>query len=94
MRSHRGLPKHIVLSGYSPEGGVMSGKRFSIDKIMRILEEGEQGLPIVDVCRQHNCSEPSFYRWKAKFGGMTLAEAKDLLDREHQGGSSDTKAES
>jgi putative transposase len=35
---------------------------------------------VADVCRKHNCSEQSFYRWKAKFGGMTVSEAKRLKE--------------
>lgn len=35
---------------------------------------------MADVCRKHNCSEQSFYRWKAKFGGMTVSEAKRLRE--------------
>ena len=49
----------------------MKGKRFKEEQIIRLLQEAESGLAIADVCRKHNCSEQSFYRWKAKFGGMT-----------------------
>ncbi len=35
---------------------------------------------MADVCRKHNCAEQSFYRWKAKFGGMTVSEAKRLKE--------------
>ena len=58
----------------------MKGKRFKEEQIIRILQEAESGLTVADVCRKHNCSEQSFYRFKAKFGGMTVSEAKRLRE--------------
>jgi putative transposase len=62
----------------------MKGKRFTEEKIIRILQEAETGLSVADVCRKHNCSEQSFYRWKAKFGGMEVSEAKRLKELERE----------
>lgn len=62
----------------------MKGKRFTEEQIIRLLQEAESGLPVADVCRKHNCSEQSFYRWKAKFGGMTVSEAKRLKELERE----------
>ncbi len=62
----------------------MKGNRFSEEQIIRILQEAETGLSVGDVCRKHNCSEQSFYRWKAKFGGMQVCEAKRLRDLERE----------
>ena len=64
----------------------MKGKRFKEAQIIRLLQEAESGLTLADVCRKHNCSEQSFYRWKAKFGGMTVSEVKRLrqLERENR----------
>ncbi len=58
----------------------MKGRRFKEAQIIRLLQEAESGLTVADVCRKHNCSEQSFYRWKAKFGGMTVSEAKRLRE--------------
>jgi hypothetical protein len=57
----------------------MKSKRFTDEQIVKILQEAESGLSVADVCRKHNCSEQSFYRWKAKYGGMDVSEAKRLL---------------
>ncbi len=58
----------------------MKGKRFTEEQIIRLLQEAESGLTVADVCRKHNCTEQSFYRRKAKFGGMTVSEAKRLRE--------------
>ena len=58
----------------------MKGKRFTEEQIIRILQEAETGLAVADICRKHNCSEQSFYRWKAKFGGMEVSEVKRLKE--------------
>jgi len=41
---------------------------------------------VADICRKHNCSEQSFYRWKAKFGGLEISEAKRLRELERENG--------
>ena len=62
----------------------MKGNRFSEEQIIRILQEAEAGLSVAEVSRKHNCSEQSFYRWKAKFGGMQVSDAKRLRDLERE----------
>jgi putative transposase len=64
----------------------MKGKRLTEEQIIRILQEAETGLAVADICRKHNCSEQSFYRWKAKFGGMQVSEVKRLRELERENG--------
>jgi putative transposase len=56
----------------------MKGKRFSEEQIIAVLKEHEAGAPTKDLCRKHGISEQSLYRWKAKFGGMEVSDAKKL----------------
>ncbi len=51
-------------------------KRFCEEQIIRILKEQEAGRPTGELCREHGISSATFYNWKAKFGGMDVAEAK------------------
>ncbi len=64
----------------------MKGKRFTEEQIIRILHEAGTGLAVADICRKHNCSEQSFYRWKSKFGGMEVSEVKRLRELERENG--------
>lgn len=58
-------------------------KRHSEEQIIRILREAEaQQIPIREVCRQHNISEQTFYRWRDKYGGMEVADARRLKELE------------
>ena len=59
-------------------------KRFTEEQIVRILTEAEAGMAVRDVCRKHNVSEQSFYRWKAKYGGMDVSEVKRLKELERE----------
>lgn len=56
----------------------MKGKRFSEEQIIGILKESEAGLGLPDLLRKHGISASAFYRWKAKFGGMEVSDAKRL----------------
>jgi len=53
-------------------------KRHSEEQIIGILNEAQAGMPVADLLRKHNISQGTFYRWKAKFGGMDVSEAKRL----------------
>ncbi len=56
----------------------MKRTRFTDEQIMGNLTEREAGAKCADLCRKHGMSEGTFYNWKAKFGGMTVSEAKRL----------------
>jgi putative transposase len=62
----------------------MKQKKHSTDEIIRILRQAEAGQAISAVCREHNISEATFYRWKKKYGGMDLADAKRLKELEKE----------
>ena len=56
----------------------MRKSRFSEEQIIAILREQEAGHPTTDVCRKHGISAGTFYKWKAKYGGMDVSDAKRL----------------
>jgi putative transposase len=62
----------------------MKGRRFTEEQIISILKEHEAGAKIQDLVRQHSVSEQSIYRWKSKYGGMEVSEAKRLRELEQE----------
>jgi putative transposase len=56
----------------------MKASRFSEEQIIAILREQEAGAKTAEVCRRHGISGATFYKWKAKFGGMDVSEARRL----------------
>ena len=56
----------------------MKRSRFSEEQIIAILREQEAGAPTAEVCRRHGVSTATFYKWKARFAGMGVSEAKRL----------------
>ena len=56
----------------------MRPSRFSEEQIIAILKEQEAGAKTAEVCRKHGISDATFYKWKAKYGGLDVSEAKRL----------------
>ena len=56
----------------------MKRSRFSEEQIIAILKEQENGLPTQDVCRKAGISSATFYKWKAKYGGLDVSDARKL----------------
>ncbi len=62
----------------------MKRSRFSEDQIIGILREHEAGVKTADVCRKHGISSATFFKWKAKFGGMDVSDARKLRALEEE----------
>lgn len=61
-------------------------KRFTEEQIIKVLDEAKTGIKVEELCRKHGISQPTYYNWKAKFGGMTVSEAKRLRALEAENG--------
>jgi putative transposase len=60
----------------------MKKSRYTEEQIIGFIREAEAGIPVADLCRKHGFSDASFYKWRAKFGGMEVSDAKKLRDLE------------
>ncbi len=64
----------------------MRKSRFSEEQIVGIIQEYASGAKVSELCRRHGMSDATFYKWKAKYGGMQVNEVKRLKDLEAENG--------
>ena len=62
----------------------MKRKRYSEEQIIRVLQEAESGVKTADLCRKYGMSDATFYNWKAKYGGLSVNEARRLKSLEDE----------
>ena len=62
----------------------MKKSRFTDEQMISFIKQADSGLPVADLCRKHGFSNASFYKWRAKFGGMDVPDAKRLRELESE----------
>ena len=64
----------------------MKKSRFTEAQIMGVLRQAEGGMPVADLCREHGISSASFYKWRAKYGGMDASMISQMKALEDENG--------
>tara|TARA_B110000116_G_C16567339_1_gene460299 strand:- start:401 stop:718 length:318 start_codon:yes stop_codon:yes gene_type:complete len=70
--------KSRIFSARYLRGFLMKTARYSDARIMGILKQAEGGVPVSELCREHGMSSASFYKWRAKFGGMDASMVSEM----------------
>ena len=60
----------------------MKRKRYTEEQIIKALKEQEAGRKVEDICREYGIAQSTFYKWKSRFGGMEVSDAKRLRELE------------
>ena len=60
----------------------MKKSRYSEEKIISIIREADAGVKVTELCRKHGMSDATFYKWKAKYGGLDVSQLRRLKDLE------------
>jgi putative transposase len=62
----------------------MRKSKFTETQIVSILAQYEKGVKVIDLCREHGISQPTFYQWQRKYSGMEASDLKKLKDMESE----------
>ncbi len=62
----------------------MKKVRYSEEQIISIIKEAEAGISVTELCRKYGVSDQTYYNWKAKYGGMTVSDARKLKQLEDE----------